>query len=90
MIELLLVGVFTSLDLLLFYIFFEGILIPMFLLIGIWGSREEKVRASFYFFFYTLLGSVFMLLGIFLLYYTTGTTDYLVLLNTDIPASTQI
>ena len=89
-IELLLVGVFTSLDLLLFYIFFEGILIPMFLLIGIWGSREEKVRASFYFFFYTLLGSVFMLLGIFLLYYTTGTTDYLVLLNTDIPASTQI
>ena len=58
-------GVFSALDLLLFYILFEGILIPMFLLIGIWGSREEKVRASYYFFFYTLIGSVFMLLGIF-------------------------
>ena len=83
-------GVFVTLDLLLFYIFFEGILIPMFLLIGIWGSREEKVRASFYFFFYTLLGSVFMLLGIFQLYNQVGTTDYLVLLNVDLPERTQL
>nr|YP_004123208.1 NADH dehydrogenase subunit 4 [Oscarella viridis]ADO51461.1 NADH dehydrogenase subunit 4 [Oscarella viridis] len=74
--EILLMGVFTALDLLLFYILFEGILIPMFLIIGIWGAREEKVLASYYFFFYTLIGSVFMLLGIFVLYSNTGTTDY--------------
>lgn len=82
-------GVFSALDLLLFYILFEGILIPMFLLIGIWGSREEKVRASYYFFFYTLIGSVFMLLGIFQLYDIAGTTDYQTLLNIKLPESTQ-
>nr|YP_010868445.1 NADH dehydrogenase subunit 4 [Hydrozoanthus antumbrosus]YP_010868470.1 NADH dehydrogenase subunit 4 [Hydrozoanthus tunicans]WGU19943.1 NADH dehydrogenase subunit 4 [Hydrozoanthus antumbrosus]WGU19982.1 NADH dehydrogenase subunit 4 [Hydrozoanthus tunicans] len=87
--EILLMGVFSALDLLLFYILFEGILIPMFLLIGIWGSREEKVRASYYFFFYTLIGSVFMLLGIFQLYDIAGTTDYQTLLNIKLPESTQ-
>nr|YP_009413537.1 NADH dehydrogenase subunit 4 [Zoanthus sansibaricus]ASM81635.1 NADH dehydrogenase subunit 4 [Zoanthus sansibaricus] len=87
--EILLMGVFSALDLLLFYILFEGILIPMFLLIGIWGSREEKVRASYYFFFYTLIGSVFMLLGIFQLYDIAGTTDYQALLNIKLPESTQ-
>nr|YP_009750743.1 NADH dehydrogenase subunit 4 [Tanacetipathes thamnea]QIJ98182.1 NADH dehydrogenase subunit 4 [Tanacetipathes thamnea] len=87
--EVLLMGVFSALDLLLFYILFEGILIPMFLLIGIWGSREEKVRASYYFFFYTFIGSVFMLLGIFQLYSCTGTTDYQTLLNIKLPTSTQ-
>nr|YP_654372.1 NADH dehydrogenase subunit 4 [Nematostella sp. JVK-2006]ABG02346.1 NADH dehydrogenase subunit 4 [Nematostella sp. JVK-2006] len=87
--EVLLMGVFSALDLLLFYILFEGILIPMFLLIGVWGSREEKVRASYYFFFYTFVGSVFMLLGIFKLYSTTGTTDYLTLLNIELSPSTQ-
>lgn len=75
-IELLLIGVFTILDLVGFYILFEGILIPMFLIIGIWGSREEKIQASYYFFFYTFLGSVFMLLAIFSLYSHAGTTDY--------------
>ena len=75
-IEILLMGVFTILDLVGFYILFEGILIPMFLIIGIWGSREEKVQASYYFFFYTFIGSVFMLLAIFTLYSHTGTTDY--------------
>nr|YP_001648495.1 NADH dehydrogenase subunit 4 [Topsentia ophiraphidites]ABW83857.1 NADH dehydrogenase subunit 4 [Topsentia ophiraphidites] len=75
-IEVLLLGVFTVLDLIGFYILFEGILIPMFLIIGIWGSREEKVQASYYFFFYTFLGSVFMLLAIFILYSHAGTTDY--------------
>jgi len=69
-------GVFTTLDLVLFYILFEGILIPMFLIIGIWGSREEKIQASYYFFFYTFLGSVFMLLTIFTVYRYAGTTDY--------------
>ena len=74
--EFLLMGVFTILDLVGFYILFEGILIPMFLIIGIWGSREEKIQASYYFFFYTFIGSVFMLLGIFMLYSYAGTTDY--------------
>nr|YP_004123488.1 NADH dehydrogenase subunit 4 [Halisarca harmelini]ADT81739.1 NADH dehydrogenase subunit 4 [Halisarca harmelini] len=75
-IEVLLMGVFTVLDLVGFYILFEGILIPMFLIIGIWGSREEKVQAAYYFFFYTFIGSVFMLLGIFVLYSLSGSTDY--------------
>nr|QPT85926.1 NADH dehydrogenase subunit 4 [Letepsammia franki]QQK55185.1 NADH dehydrogenase subunit 4 [Letepsammia formosissima]QQK55211.1 NADH dehydrogenase subunit 4 [Letepsammia superstes] len=87
--EVLLIGVFLVLDLLLFYVLFEGILIPMFLLIGVWGSREEKVRASYYFFFYTFVGSVFMLLGIFQLYRNTGTTDYQILLNIKLPVTTQ-
>lgn len=75
-IELLLMGVFTALDLVLFYILFEGVLIPMFLIIGVWGSREEKIQASYYFFFYTFIGSVFMLLAIFTLYRYAGTTGY--------------
>nr|YP_009158765.1 NADH dehydrogenase subunit 4 [Crella elegans]AKO90222.1 NADH dehydrogenase subunit 4 [Crella elegans] len=78
-IEVLLIGVFLVLDLVGFYILFEGILIPMFLIIGIWGSREEKIQASYYFFFYTFIGSVFMLLGIFVLYSYVGSTDYVTL-----------
>lgn len=80
-IEILLVGVFTVLDLLGFYILFEGVLIPMFLIIGVWGAREQKITAAYYFFFYTLIGSVLMLLSIFYIYYTTGTTDYQTLLG---------
>lgn len=80
-IEFLLFAVFTVLDLLGFYVLFEGILIPMFLMIGIWGSRSEKVRASYYFFFYTLIGSVLMLISIFYIYSLTGTTDYLSLIG---------
>nr|YP_009139591.1 NADH dehydrogenase subunit 4 [Platyzoanthus mussoides]AKF78613.1 NADH dehydrogenase subunit 4 [Platyzoanthus mussoides] len=87
--EALLIGVFLVLDLLLFYILFEGILIPMFLLIGVWGSREEKVRASYYFFFYTFAGSAFMLFGVFQLYRNTGTTDYQILLNIQLPFCAQ-
>ena len=64
-------------DLLLFYIMFEGILIPMFLIIGIWGSRSEKVKAAYYFFFYTLVGSMFFLIGILLLQAQTGSTNVL-------------
>nr|YP_010127275.1 NADH dehydrogenase subunit 4 [Paraconotrochus antarcticus]QPO84679.1 NADH dehydrogenase subunit 4 [Paraconotrochus antarcticus] len=79
--EFLLIGVFLTLDLLIFYVLFEGILIPMFLLIGVWGSREEKVRASYYFFFFTFAGSAFMLVGFFQFYWSAGTTDYLTLLN---------
>jgi proton-translocating NADH-quinone oxidoreductase chain M len=81
LIEFSLIGVFCVLDLLMFYICFESVLIPMFLVIGIWGSRERKVLAAYYFFLYTLLGSVVMLLSILYIYYQVGTTDYEVLLT---------
>lgn len=86
---LLLIGVFTVLDIIIFYILFEAILIPMFLIIGIWGSREEKVKAAFYFFFYTLIGSLLMLISIFKLYTLTGTTSYLKLITIEIPSNIQ-
>ena len=79
--EFFLIGVFSILDVLLFYIFFESVLIPMYLIIGIWGSRERKIRAAYFFFLYTLLGSVLMLLSILYIYYQVGTTDYEVLLT---------
>jgi len=79
--EFFLIGVFSILDLLLFYIFFESILIPMYLIVGVWGSRERKIRAAYFFFLYTLLGSVLMLLSILYIYYQVGTTDYEVLLT---------
>ena len=74
--EFLLIGTFCILDLLLFYIFFESVLIPMFLIVGIWGSRERKILAAYYFFIYTLFGSVIMLLSIIYIYLQVGTTDY--------------
>ena len=79
--EVLLVLVFCVRDLLLFYIFFESVLIPMFVIIGLWGSRERKVRAAYMFFLYTLLGSVLMLLSILYIYSEVGTTDYEALLT---------
>ena len=79
--DFFLIGTFCVLDLLLFYIFFESVLIPMFLIVGIWGSRERKILAAYYFFLYTLLGSVLMLLSIIYIYYQIGTTDYEVLLT---------
>jgi len=82
--ESLLILVFCLLDLLLFYIFFESILIPMFLIVGVWGSRARKIRASYMLFFYTLFGSIFMLLAILVLFFDTGTTDYQVLILSDI------
>jgi len=72
--ETLMIGVFVSLDLVLFYLFFEGGLIPMFLIIGVWGG-PRRIYASFKFFLYTLLGSVLMLLAIMAIYWQTGTTD---------------
>ena len=74
--EFFLIGVFCILDILFFYIFFESVLIPMFLIIGIWGSRERKILAAYYFFFYTLIGSLIMLISILYIYYQVGTTDY--------------
>ena len=81
LLEFFLIGVFCILDLLLFYIFFESVLIPMFLIVGIWGSRARKILASYYFFLFTLLGSVIMLLAILYIYYQLGTTDYEMLLT---------
>jgi len=78
--ETLLIFVFSVRDLLLFYIFFESVLIPMFIIIGVWGSRERKIRASYMFFLYTLFGSVLMLLSILYIYFRTGSTDYETLL----------
>ena len=68
------IGVFCSLDLVVFYLFFEAGLIPMFLIIGIWGG-ERRVYSAFKFFLYTLLGSVLMLVAIISIYWITGTTD---------------
>ena len=72
--ETLMIGVFVALDLVLFYLFFEAGLIPMFLIIGIWGGKR-RIYASFKFFLYTLLGSVLMLLAIMAMYWSAGTTD---------------
>lgn len=74
--ELVLLLVFTNLDLLFFYIFFEAVLIPMFLVIGIYGSRQRKIRAAYLFFLYTLLGSLFMLIGVIYIYLFAGSTNY--------------
>ena len=79
------VGTFSALDLVLFYLFFEGGLIPMFLIIGVWGG-PRRVYASFKFFLYTLLGSVLMLLAIMAMYWQAGTTDIAVLLRHSLPA----
>jgi proton-translocating NADH-quinone oxidoreductase chain M len=80
--EALVVAVFCVLDIILFYVFFESVLIPMFIIIGVWGSRERRIRAAYMFFLYTLLGSVLMLLAILYIYYQVGTTDYQILLTT--------
>ena len=88
--ESLLVAAFSVLDLLLFYIFFESVLIPMFLIIGVWGSRERKIRAAYQFFLYTLVGSLFMLLAILVIYCQTGTTDLLTLYTTPFSESRQL
>jgi NADH-quinone oxidoreductase subunit M len=86
--ETLMVGTFSALDLMLFYLFFEGGLIPMFLIIGVWGG-PRRVYASFKFFLYTLLGSVLMLLAIMALYWNAGTTDIPTLMHTAVPRSLQ-
>ncbi|MBK1866238.1 NADH-quinone oxidoreductase subunit M [Taklimakanibacter albus] len=87
--ETLMIGVFCALDMVLFYLFFEGGLIPMFLIIGVWGG-PRRVYASFKFFLYTLLGSVLMLLAIIAMYWYSGTTDIAVLYkNPNFPAGMQ-
>nr|WCH57791.1 NADH dehydrogenase subunit 4 [Hypnea flava] len=79
LLEFFLIQVFCVLDILLFYIYFESVLIPMFLIIGVWGSRQRKIRAAYQFFLYTLIGSLLMLLGILIIYFQTGSTDFHIL-----------
>ncbi len=86
--ETLMIGVFCALDIVLFYVFFEAGLIPMFIIIGVWGGKR-RVYASFKFFLYTLLGSVLMLLAIMAMFYQSGTTDIPTLLKHDFPVSMQ-
>ena len=87
--EAFMIGVFCSLDLVLFYLFFEGGLIPMFLIIGIWGG-ERRVYSTFKFFLYTLAGSVFMLLAIIYIFISTGTTDVETLLMYNFTTNEQL
>jgi NADH-quinone oxidoreductase subunit M len=86
--ETMMVGVFSSLDLVIFYLFFEGTLIPMFLIIGVWGG-PGRVYATFKFFLYTLLGSVLFLLAIIAMYHVAGTTSIPSLMAFDFPFETQ-
>nr|YP_009176219.1 NADH dehydrogenase subunit 4 [Tetraplodon fuegianus]AHG58873.1 NADH dehydrogenase subunit 4 [Tetraplodon fuegianus]ALI31032.1 NADH dehydrogenase subunit 4 [Tetraplodon fuegianus] len=88
--ESFMIAVFCMLDLLLFYVFFESVLIPMFIIIGVWGSRQRKIQAAYQFFLYTLLGSVFMLLAILFIFFQTGTTDLQILLTTEFSERRQI
>lgn len=83
LISFILFNIFCSLDLIFFYIFFESILIPMFILIGVWGSRQRKIHAVYQFFFYTLIGSLFMLLGIMFVFSSINSTDIRILYTTN-------
>nr|YP_010048784.1 NADH dehydrogenase subunit 4 [Aquilaria sinensis]QPK77162.1 NADH dehydrogenase subunit 4 [Aquilaria sinensis] len=87
--EFLMIAVFRMLDPLLFYVFPESVPIPMFI-IGVWGSRQRKIKAAYQFFLYTLLGSVFMLLAILLILLQTGTTDLQISLTTEFSERRQI
>lgn len=74
--ETLLIAVFVVLDILLFYVFFESVLIPLFLIVGIWGGSESRVRAAYLLFLYTLFGSLFMLLALIIIYINVGSTNF--------------
>lgn len=87
-VEVLMIGTFAAQDLLLFYVFFEAGLIPMYLIIGIWGGAN-RIYASYKFFLYTLLGSVLMLIAMIYMIAATGTTDIPTLMETDFPAGVQ-
>ncbi|CDX35361.1 NADH-quinone oxidoreductase chain M (NADH dehydrogenase I, chain M) (NDH-1, chain M) [Mesorhizobium sp. SOD10] len=86
--ETLMIGVFCALDIVLFYVFFEAGLIPMFIIIGVWGGKR-RVYASFKFFLYTLAGSVLMLLAVMAMFFQSGTTDIPTLLTHHFPANMQ-
>ncbi|MBT3359492.1 MAG: NADH-quinone oxidoreductase subunit M [Rhodospirillales bacterium] len=86
--EVMMLGMFAALDIVVFYIFYEGVLIPMFLIIGVWGG-PNRIYASFKFFLYTLIGSVLMLLAILAMYFMAGTADIPELMNFNFPAEMQ-
>ena len=86
--ETMMVGMFSAADFILFYVFFEGVLIPMYIIIGIWGG-PRRVYASFKFFLYTLTGSVLMMLAMLAMWYYAGTTDLAVLMHTSFPRGMQ-
>ncbi len=88
LLETLMIGVFCALDIVLFYVFFEAGLIPMFIIIGVWGGKR-RVYASFKFFLYTLLGSVLMLLAVMAMFWQAGTSDIPTLLTHNFPATMQ-
>jgi len=83
--ELLLVLTFATIDLFYFFVLFESLLIPMFILIGVWGARTRKIKAAYYFFLYTFFGSLFMLFGMLYLYQMTGSLNYYVLMGQELP-----
>lgn len=87
--ETFMIGTFSALDSILFYVFFEGVLIPMYIIIGVWGGKD-RVYAAFKFFLYTLLGSVLMLVAFMALYYQTGTTDIIKMVDNSLPLNWQI
>jgi proton-translocating NADH-quinone oxidoreductase chain M len=89
LIELFLILSFTVYDIVLFYIFFESTLLPMYILIGFWGNRPQKFNAAYYFFLFTFAGSICMLLGILYLYAEYGTGNIFFLMNVSIPISAQ-
>ena len=86
--ETMMVGMFSAMDFVVFYMFFEGVLIPMYLIIGVWGGTR-RVYASFKFFLYTFAGSVLMLLALLAMWYVAGTTDIPTLMHTAVPRSLQ-
>ena len=88
LLEIMMVGMFSALDIFLFYIFFEAVLIPMYIIIGIWGGRN-RIYASYKFFLYTLLGSVLMLIAMVALYYQGGTSHLPKLFGVSIPETMQ-
>lgn len=81
LLELVLINVFSTTNILIFYFYFESVLIPMFFLIGIWGSRSRRIFAAYQFLIYTLFGSLFVLLALIFLLINFGTTDTTILLN---------
>ena len=89
LLETMMIGMFCAVDLVLFYVFFEGVLIPMFLIIGVWGG-PRRVYAAFKLFLYTLLGSVLMLLAILALWHAAGTSDLVAVMQVNLPRFTQM
>ena len=89
LLETFMIGTFLALDTVLFYVFFEGVLIPMFLIIGVWGG-ENRIYSAFKFFLYTFVGSVLMLIAFLTLYHQTGTTDITVMMDNPVARNLQI